>query len=76
MSGCVWSRGWDGCRVCQVGREESIGKVYITIFPSWDCGIKMKDGNVVDRKAETKGRDDSINDWLKGVGGRFLVASG
>ncbi len=59
-----------------MGRDESVGKVYVTIFPSWDCSIKMKDGNVVDRKAETKGGDDSVDDWLKGIDGRFLVASG
>jgi hypothetical protein len=59
-----------------VGREESVGKKYVTMVPSWDCGIKMKDGNLVDWKAETKGGDDSIDDWLRGVSGRFLVTCG
>ncbi len=59
-----------------MGREESIGKVYVTMVPSWECSIEMKDGDAVDMKAETERGDDSINDWLKGIGDRFLVASG
>jgi hypothetical protein len=36
----------------------------------------MKDGNAVDRKAEMEGGDESVDDWLKGIDGRLLVASG